>query len=89
MSYNGYMPEIVITRLIWEERNLTHIWDRHQMTQELVEGACYGNPEDLYIEDSYGNRQVILAPAQSGLLLFVVVSSSYKGTPTDQAPITL
>ena len=81
MIYNEGVPEIVVLRLVWEERNLTHLWQRHQMTRELVEEVCYGNPEHLHIEDSYEGRQLLTGPMRDGRLLAIVISTTHEGKP--------
>ena len=81
MIYNSFVPEIVMTRLVWEERNLAHIWERHKMTKALVEEVCYGDPDSLHVADTYEGRLLVTGPTHDGQLLAVVVSATHEGKP--------
>lgn len=81
MIYNSGMPEIVVTRLVWEERNLVHSWDRHRITQALVEEVCFGDPDNLHVSDTYEGRLLVTGPTRDGQLLAVVVSATHERNP--------
>ncbi len=70
-----------MTRLIWEARNLAHIWQRHQMMRETIEEVCFGDPDNLHVEDSYEGRHLLTGPTRDGQLLAVVVSATHEGKP--------
>ena len=49
------------------------MWERHQLTRAQVEAVCYGDPRDIQVEISYGNRFLILGPGQDGKLYAVAL----------------
>lgn len=73
------MADIDIRELLWNDVNEAHIWERHQLTRELVEEACYGDPQDIKVRDTYHNRLLVLAPLQNKKLLAIVLAPFSKG----------
>lgn len=61
---------IVIDRLNWDEWNLKHIEERHQISQIEVEGACHADP--VFLESRKG-RLMAIAPTKEGRILAVVI----------------
>lgn len=73
------MREIEIVELLWDAFNEEHIWERHQLTKEQVVEACYGDPQQIHVEDTYNNRYLITAPLQNRKLLALVLSPLGEG----------
>lgn len=67
------MKEIRIADLVWDDFNEHHIWERHQLTRAQVEAVCYGEPGNIQVKKSYGNRFLIIAPGQDGKLYAVAL----------------
>jgi uncharacterized DUF497 family protein len=68
------MENISIRELLWNDMNETHIWERHQLTREIVEEACYGDPRYIKVRDTYHKRLLVLAPLQNKRLLTVILA---------------
>ena len=45
-SYRGEMA-FLVEELIWDTWNRGHIWQRHRVTREKVESACFGGSASL------------------------------------------
>lgn len=71
--------DVDVQELLWDDWNTAHIWERHQLTKEVVEEACYGDAENLKAEESYGGRYLVIAPKPDGQLLAVVLSPKGAG----------
>jgi uncharacterized DUF497 family protein len=56
--------------LVWDEWNLTHIWERHGLRPDAVEDVCFGHHIALV---SYKERLVLIGPDRSGRILTVVI----------------
>jgi uncharacterized DUF497 family protein len=68
------MADIDIRELVWDSINEAHIWERHQLTRELVEDACYGDPQYIKAVDTYNNRYLVIAPLPNKRILAVVLA---------------
>jgi hypothetical protein len=68
---------IEIEWLVWDEWNLSHIWERHAMRPETVEAVCYGDPVELR---GYKGRIILIGPA-IGEQMFTVVVGPVPGQP--------
>jgi hypothetical protein len=68
------MPDIDIQGLVWDDWNRQHVWDRHQLTPEMVEEVCYGNADKLHAEQTYGGRYLVVGPRRGGRLYAVVLA---------------
>ena len=71
---------IEIQELVWDEHNVLHIWERHQLTPEQVEEVCHADPKDILVEETYNNRLRIIAPRPDGKLLVVILASEGEGS---------
>ena len=67
------MSQLDIKCLRWDEFNTNHIWERHKITRERVEEACYGESKFIKVEETYNHRLLVLAPRGSNQLLAVVL----------------
>lgn len=63
--------------LVWDEWNLTHIWERHGLRPETVEDVCYGDHIELV---GYKGRIVVIGPARGGRI-FTAVLGPVPGQP--------
>jgi uncharacterized DUF497 family protein len=73
------MNEIRILDLVWDSRNEPHIWERHQITRAEVEEVCYGDAENLHVENTYGGRYLVIGPKRGGKLFAVVLAPKGEG----------
>ncbi|MFI5272548.1 MAG: hypothetical protein ACHQ4H_05880 [Ktedonobacterales bacterium] len=73
------MTDLDIHQLVWDDWNRGHIWDRHQLTPEVVEEVCYGDAEKLYAEQTYGGRYLLVGPRRGGKLFAVVLAPKGAG----------
>jgi uncharacterized DUF497 family protein len=71
---------IEVRELVWDKQNVSHIWERHQLTPEQVEEACHANPEHILVEQTYGSRLRIIAPRLNGKLLVVILAPQGEGS---------
>jgi len=53
--------------------------ERHGITPEQVEEACYGDSTLIKVEETYKNRLLLLAPRDNGRLLAVVLVPEGEG----------
>jgi uncharacterized DUF497 family protein len=74
MIYNRSMADIDIRELLWDGINQAHIWKHHQISRELVEEACYGDPQNIKVRATYHNRLLVIAPLQNKKLLTIILS---------------
>ena len=74
-----FMSELIVKRIRWDEFNIAHIAERHEITPEQVEEACYGDNTLIKVEETYKNRLLLLAPRDNGRLLAVVLVSEGEG----------
>lgn len=44
-----------------------------------IEEACYGDAENLQVEESYGGRYLVIAPKHDGQLMAVVLNPKGAG----------
>ena len=79
MIYNCRMADIDIRELVWDSINKAHIWERHQLTRELVEDACYGDPEYIRALETNNNRYLVIAPLPNKRLFAVVLAPIGEG----------
>jgi uncharacterized DUF497 family protein len=73
------MPKIDIHELDWDHVNEPHIWEKHHISRAEVEEVCYGDPENLLVEDAYNGRYRVIGPRQDGKLLVVILSPKGAG----------
>lgn len=73
------MADIDICELVWDHVNEAHIWERHQLTRELVEDACYGDPQYIKAVETYNNRYLVITPLPNKRLLAVVLAPLGEG----------
>lgn len=73
------MTDIDIHKLLWDNVNKAHIWERHQLTKDLVEEACYGDPQYIKAAETYNNRYLVIAPLQDNRLLAIVLAPQGEG----------
>ena len=73
------MSQLDIKKIRWDEFNATHIWERHNITREQVEEACYGESRFIKVEETYNNRLLVLAPRGNNQLLAVVLVPEGNG----------
>jgi uncharacterized DUF497 family protein len=73
------MSEIRILDLVWEGRNEAHIWERHQLTRSEVEEVCYGDAENLHVEQTYRGRYLVIGPRRGRKLFAVVLAPKGEG----------
>lgn len=73
------MADIDIHELLWESINESHIWERHQLTKDLVEEACYSIPQYIKVVSIYSNRYIVIAPLQNKKLLAIVLAPQGEG----------
>jgi uncharacterized DUF497 family protein len=71
---------IEIRGLVWDEHNVPHIWERHQLVPEQVEEACHADPEHILVEETYDHRLRIIAPRPNGKLLVVILAPEGEGS---------
>jgi hypothetical protein len=70
---------IEIRGLVWDEHNVPHIWERHQLVPEQLEEACHTDPEHILVEEAYDRRLRIIAPRPNGKLLLLSLPLKGKG----------
>lgn len=66
----------MIHRLIWDERNISHI-AKHNVTPSEAEKVCYSPKSIVYRR---GDRYIVLGQTGAGRYLFVVLEFLGKGT---------
>src|SRR2546430_9872997 len=79
MVYNWSMADIDIRELLWDTVNESYIWERHQLTKDLVEEACYGDSQYIKVVSTYNNRYLVIAPLQNKRLLAIVLAPQSGG----------
>lgn len=60
---------IRITRLLWDEWNITHI-ARHDVLPDEVEQVCHG---DVLAQQGHSGHMVLIGPTSNGRMLEVVL----------------
>lgn len=73
------MADIDIRELLWDDINEAHIWERHQLSKDLIEEACYGDPQYIKVRDTYHNRLFVVAPLQNKRLLTIILAPHSEG----------
>jgi uncharacterized DUF497 family protein len=73
------MTDIDIHELVWDSINEAHIWEHHHLTRELVEDACYGDPQYIKVMETYNNRYLVIAPLPNKRLLAIVLAPVGEG----------
>lgn len=73
------MADIDICELLWDDANEVHIWERHQLSRDLVEEACYGDPQNIKVRDTRRGRLLINAPLQDKRILTVILAPFSEG----------
>ena len=68
------MDKVRILDLVWNDTNITHIWERHRITRAEVEEVAYGQPHLLKAEESYAGRLLVTGPKADGTLLVLIVA---------------
>lgn len=68
------MSEIRILELIWDRFNEAPIWERHQLTRADVEEVAYGSPELLKVQQTYGERFLVIGPKADKRLLVLILA---------------
>ena len=64
-----------VEALAWDEWNIQHLWERHEISQSDVEAVIRGN---AIVETTYKNRFLVIGPDPSGRLLVVVIGKVPK-----------
>lgn len=63
--------------VVWSPDRIAHIWDRHQVTAEEVEEACYG---EIIIRRARTGRVAVFGQTGSGRYLFIIGLMPARGT---------
>jgi len=73
MYYNvGHMElPVDVDRLVWDNRNLEHLRDRHQITREEVEAVLQS--EQSITQETYKARFLVLGPTAAERMLAIVI----------------
>ena len=68
-----------ILELIWDSFNEAHIWERHQLTRADVEEVAYSSSELLKVQQTYGERFLVIGPKADKRLLVLILAPEGAG----------
>ena len=67
----------LVAEVTWSPDVVSHIWERHQVTPDEVEEACYG---DVLVRRARNGRVAVFGQTDAGRYLFVIGLMPTRGT---------